>query len=83
MRGCLLSSSNLPAAPGSASHTSYTPGILGFRSFSAKKPSNIQFAIHDAADIEHLLFERNLHDKSKNNPREGRKKVAKANELSK
>jgi hypothetical protein len=53
--------------PQSASHTSCTLESAAFHPLLAKQPSGIRFAINDAADIEHLLFERNLHDKSKNN----------------
>jgi len=61
----LLSNSNLPAAPGSVSHTSYTPDIRIFPSFLANRPPGTGSQSMTPADIEHLLFERNLHDKSR------------------
>lgn len=83
MRALRLSNSHLPEGSGSASHTSCTPDIRSFSSFLAKKPSDMISAMDDAASTEHVLFERNLRDKSKNNPQTKLKKVAKPNELSK
>jgi hypothetical protein len=83
MKALRLSNSHLPEGSGSASHTSCTPDIRSFPSFLAKEPSDMNLAMNDAASTEHVLFERNLHDKSKNNPQAERKKVAKPNELSK
>ena len=74
MRALRLSNSHLPEGSGSASHTSCTPDIRSFPSSLAKKPSDMKSAMNDAASTEHVLFERNLRDKSKSNPQTKRKR---------